>query len=111
MDAGKRPFGEGDVGGRKAPLVDLRQEGRDARTYIGVIFLARNEDEDGDEAIKFVGPRQRPHAGALIERQDLHDEIIERLDINLEEFVARIFFEDMLDGLARMAGRVKAGAL
>ena len=100
MDAGKRPFGEGGVGGCQGPLIDLRQEGRDARTHIGVIFLARNEDEDGDEAVEFVGPCQRPHAGALIKHQDFHDEIVERLGIDLEEFVARIFFEDMLDGLA-----------
>ena len=111
MDAGKRPFGEGQVGGCRGPLVFLRQEGADARAHVGVIFLARNEHEDGDEAIELVNPCQRPHAGALRKHQDFHHEIIERLAVDLDELVARIFFQDMQEGFAGMAVWVEAGAL
>src|SRR4029077_8168809 len=85
VDACERSLGEGGVGGRQAPLIDLHQEVRDAHAYVGVVFLARNEDEDGDETVELVGPCQRPYAGTLIERQDLHDEIVERFGIDLEE--------------------------
>ena len=111
MDAGKWSLGEGNVGGCQGPLVDLGQEGRDARAHVGVVFLARNEGEDGDEAVKLVGACQRPYTGTLMEHQDFHDEGVKRLGIDLKQLVARIFFEDMQHGLARMAVRVEAGAL
>ena len=111
MDARQRAFGEGRVGGREGPFVDLGQEGGDARAHVGVVFLARNEDEDRDEAVEFVDPRQRPDAGALIQHQDFHHEVVEGVDVDLEQFVTRIFFEDVCQRLARMAARVEAGAL
>src|ERR1700752_3670025 len=89
----------------------MRQEGTDARADVGVVFLARNEGENGYEAIELVHPRQRPDARALIEDQDLYDEIVESVDVDLEQFVARIFFENMHQRLAGMAARVEAGAL
>src|SRR6478736_5180247 len=88
-----------------------RQEGSDARAHVGVVFLARNEDEDGDEAIELVSPGQRPQAGALVENQDLHDEIVEGLDVDLDDLVTRIIFENVQERLARMAVRIEAGAL
>src|SRR5882672_2754524 len=78
-----------------ARSIDLRQKARDTRTHIGVIFITRNEGDDGDETVEFISPCQRPHAGTLIKRQDFQQEIIERLGIDLDEFVTRVFFEEI----------------
>ena len=111
VDARKRSLGEGHIGSRRRPLVGLRQEGSEARPHVAVVFFAWDEDEDGDETIELVYPRERPHAGTFIEDQDLHDEVVEGVDVDLEQIVARIFFDDMRECLARMAVRVETGAL
>ncbi|MEH2514171.1 hypothetical protein V1291_005525 [Nitrobacteraceae bacterium AZCC 1564] len=111
MDARKRPFWERYVGGDQGPLVSLRQEGADTRADVGVEFLAWNEGEDGDETIELVDPRQRPDARALVEDQDFYDEIVESVDVDLEQFVTRIFLENMHERFAGMAARVEARAL
>ena len=111
MDARERALGLRDIGGGHAAAIGRGEIGADAHPHVGVVFVAGDEDEDGDEAVELVRPRQSADARALVEHQDLDDEAVERLDVDLPQLVARIFLQDMDDRLAGMAFRVEAGAL
>ena len=107
---GERPLRVGRVGGGHPPVIDIREIGADALADARVVAVLRHEDEHGDEPIEPVDSGQRAHARVLVERQDAGREVEERLDVELEQLVARIGVEDVEKRAARIARRIVAGA-
>ena len=82
----------------------------DRGPHVAVVALARHIDEDRDEAVETVAPRQHAHARPFVELQDREREMIERVLVDLEQLVARIGLEHVDQRLAGMARRIEAGA-
>ncbi len=65
MRAGERPVRIGRIGRREASGVDVGEKGADLLANGGIVAVLRDEDEDRDEAIEAVEPRQRPNPRAV----------------------------------------------
>jgi hypothetical protein len=96
---------------RRDPAVDAGEELADAAAHRGVVAILRDEDEDRDEAVELVGARERADARPLGQLHDVEGEALQRLDVDLEELVAREGVEHVVEGAAGIARRVEAGAL
>ena len=75
-----------------------------------VVAVARHIDEDRDEAVEAVPPRQHAHPRPLVELQDVEREAVERVFVDLKQLVARIGFQHVDQRLAGMARRFETGA-
>ena len=90
VDAHQRAFREERIEGAHAAVEGRGEILADPRPDLAVVAVARNVDQDRDEAVEAVAPRQHAHARALVELQDGERELIERVFVDLEQFVARI---------------------
>ncbi len=75
----------------------------------GVVAVARDVDEAGEEAAEGIGPDEEPDPLALLQMEDLAADAVEQLGVGLEELVARIGLEDVDERLAVVAGGRVAG--
>ena len=67
MDAHQRTFREKRIEGAHTPFEGRREIIADPRPDLAVVALARNVDEDRNEAVETVAPRQYPHARTFIQ--------------------------------------------
>ena len=111
MDAGERmirhlrgiarvPAGEG-----------CHQELLDAAPDLGVVALARNIDENRDETLERIVAHEHANPPALLDAENAEADLEQRVRIDLEQLVARIGFEDVLQGLVVMPVGREARAL
>ena len=111
VGAGERSLRIGRIGGGDAALVDAGEEFADAPAHRGVVTILRDEDERRDEAVELVGAGERADARPLGQLHDVEGEALQRLDIDLEELVAREGVEHVVERATGIARRVEAGAL
>ncbi len=97
------------VGGDRA-VVGARQDVLDAQPELGVVAVARQVDEAGDEALERIAAGEEGDALALLQMQDAEGDVVELVLGDLEQLVARVGLEDVGEGLAVVAGRREAGA-
>src|SRR5919197_5038297 len=93
VDANELSLREERVERAHAALVGVGKIIADRLAHGAAVALARNIDQDGDEAIEAVAPRQYPHARSLVELQHSQRELVKRILIELKQFVARVIFE------------------
>src|SRR5208282_3252695 len=110
MHAHQRTFREKRIKGAHAPFKDGGEIIADPRPDLAVVAIARDVGEDRHEAVEAVAPRQYPYARAFVELEDRKREVIERLFVDLKQFVARVVLEHVDQRLAGMAARIKSGA-
>src|ERR1700756_847518 len=102
------PFGEERTEARESPLVDFGKKLADRLPRAAVVTLARDEDQDRHEAIEAIAARQDPHPRTLVEIQDLDRKPIERIFVDLEQFVPRVALQHIDERLAGMAVGIKS---
>ena len=93
-----------------AAVVGIGEIVPDRLAHVAVEALPRDVDQDRDEAIEAVAPRQNAHARPLVELQHRQRKVIERVVVELEQLVARIILQHVDQRLAGMAVRIEAGA-
>ena len=81
----------------------LADDAFDALAHLGVVLLARHENQAGIEAPKRVAAQQQPHARPLLQTEDAGDDADQIRHAGLEQLVARKGFEDVLQRLAVVA--------
>ena len=111
MCARKRPFRIGRISSGNTALISFGQEFANPQTDCRVIAVLGNIDHNGYETIKAIDAGKDAQARALEQGEHIHREAVKRLDIDLEQLVARITLEHVEQGLAGMAGGIKPGAL
>ena len=77
----------------------------------GVIIFARRVDQAGEKATESVVTDEEACALALAEAEYAHCSRIERLNLDLKQFIARVLFEDDAQRPAAVALRLEFGAL
>ena len=110
VHAHQRAFGEERVERRDVPDKGARQIFADLGADGAVVALARHEHQHRDEAVETVAPRQHAHARPLVELHDGDGEMVKRVLVDLEQFVARIVLEHVGQHLAEVARAFEAGA-
>ena len=110
MGARERAFRIGRIGGGDAALEDAGQELADAAARIGVVAVLRHEDEHRDEAVELVARASARTRGRSDRFMMSRAKSVERVLVDLEQFVARIVFENVAQRAARIARRVEARA-
>ncbi len=110
MHAHQRTFGKERIEGAHAAFEGGGEIIADRRPDPAVVTFTRDIDEDRDEAVEAVAPRQHAHARPLVELQDGERELVERVFVDLEQLVARIGFQHVDQRLAGMAVLIEAGA-
>ncbi|MND23606.1 hypothetical protein D3C80_140120 [compost metagenome] len=108
VHAGDGAFGEGGIIGGNMPVIDPAQIIADLLTHIGIIFLTRNEDDGRNEAVETVDTRKHAHAWPVAQFHDLLDEADQKIRFDLEEIVARVGFQRVLQDAAGVAVRIEA---
>ena len=78
---------------------------------VAVVAFARHEHQHRHETVEAVAARQHAHARTLVELQDGERKAIERVVVDLEQFVARIMLQHIGQRFAGMAVGIEAGAL
>jgi hypothetical protein len=78
---------------------------------IGRIGVARHEYETGDEALERVAAHEQAQPLAIAEREDAERGLVELVVGDLEQLVARIGLEDVVERLGQVPARGQAGAL
>ena len=81
-------------------LVDGLEIEPDLLADHGVIVFARHIDDQGDETVEVIDARQNADAGAFRQIVDLFAEFGQQIRRNLEEVVARIVLERILQHAA-----------
>ena len=111
MDPDQRSLGKERIEGADASLVDLGEVAADRLAHAAVVTLARHEHQHRDEAIEPVAARQHSHSRPFVELQHQQRELIERILVDLEQFVARVILQHVDQCLAGMSLRIEAGAV
>ncbi len=106
VHAGQGRVGEARIGGRDAAAVGLRQDLAGPRRQVGIVLVARQEQEQRGEAVEGVAPLEETHARAVVEVQDAQRLGEKVVLAHLEELVARVVLDDVLQAfLVVAAGR------
>ncbi len=110
MHAHQQAFGKERIEGAHAALVGGGEIIADRRADAAVEAIARHIDENRDEAVEAVAPRQHAHARPFVELQDGEREFVERVLVDLKQLVARIGLQHIHQRLAGMAVLIEPGA-
>ena len=92
-------------------MESVGQISSDRRSDLAAIAVTGNVNQQRDIAIEAIPPRQHTQARSLVEMQDLQRKMIQRILIDLKQFVARISLEHIDQRLAGMAGRIETSAV
>ena len=111
MHAHQRPFREERIESRHAADEGARQAIADLDADGAVVAFARHVNQHRHEPVEAVAARQHPHARPLVELQDRLREVVQRLVVDLEQFVARIMLQHIGQRLAGMTARIEPRAL
>ena len=87
------------------------QNGLHALTQIGVVKVARDEDEARQEALKFIAANEQRHPLTFLQIEDAEARQVKLLVRNLEQFVAWERLQNVEQGLAVVARRWEVGAV
>src|SRR3546814_7313582 len=79
--------------------------------FRSVVAVARHKDHAGHEALEGVAAHEEGGAVTLLQVQHADRDLVQVLDRDLEQLVARIVLEDVQQGLAVVAARREAGKL
>ena len=91
-------------------MIGRQQQVLHANPQIRIEFLARYEDQTRDVAVEAVASHEEPRALTLLQPQNAHGDVGELIDVDLEQLVARVLFEDRDERLGQMAVRQESGA-
>ena len=91
----------------RAGLQLLADQRLDLLAHLGVVAIARYEDQPGIEATERVATQEDAHALALVQVHDAAYRADEVGHVGLEQLVARIRLQHACDGPAVMAGRIQ----
>ena len=97
--------------GADAALVGVGEIIADQLAVAAAVAVARHVDQNRDEAIEAVAPRQHAHARPLVELQHGEREVMQRVLVDLEQLVTRIVLQHVDQRLAGMAVEIEAGAV
>ena len=111
VHAHQRPFREERIERRDPPDEGAAEIVADLGADVAVVAFARNEHQHRHETVEAVAARQHAHARALVELQNREREMVERILVDLEQFVARIMLQHIGQRFAGMAVGIEAGAL
>ena len=89
----------------------FEQDAADAFAVLGVEAVARDQHQALDEAVERVAPHEQAQALALAQPEDPDRDVEQLAGLHLEQRVARVGLEDLLERLAVVAGRWEAGVL
>ena len=93
-----------------AALVRLRQDALELDAQVGRIRFARHVDEARHEALERVAAREQAQALAFAQSQDAHRGVLQVVVGNLEQVVARIGFQNVVQRFGQVAAGRQAGA-
>ena len=108
VHTGDAAFGEGRVVSRHTAIIDRLEVVADAFPGDRIILIARDIDDQRDEAVKAVDAGQNPDPRTIRELVDLHAEPRQKICIDLKQIVARVGFQRVEQKFAGMALRVEA---
>ena len=78
---------------------------------VGRVGIARHEHEAGDEALERVAADEQAQPLPVAEREDAERRVVELVVGDLEQLVARIGLEDVVERLGQVPAGRQAGAL
>ena len=81
----------------------LPQDLLDALAVLGVEAVARDEHQAGEEALVLVAAHEQPQPRALAEAEDAGRDLVQVVDVDLQELVARVGLEDLQQALLAVA--------
>ena len=89
----------------------LHQDALELHPQVGRVGLARHEHQAGDEAVERVAPDEQAQPLPLAQRQDAERGVVQLVVGDLEQVVARVGLEDVVERLGQVAAGRQAGAL
>ncbi len=98
----QRQVREAGIGGRDAPAPGPRQYLPRRLLDRRVVAVARQEQQDGDEAVEGVAAREQPHARAVAKMHDALGDAQKVLGAHLEQLVAGVVGEHVFQALVVM---------
>ena len=125
VDLGHLPRGgsHGEVDARKAAVAELHievglgsrkrrhQDALELDAQIGRISLAQDIHQARDEAVERVAPDKQAQPLAFSQGQDAQGGVVQGVVGHLEQVIARVSFENVMQRLGQMAARRQAGAV
>ncbi len=96
MDARQRRLGEGDVEVHFEGVDSLAQDRLHALAEIGVVTVTRHEYQARQKPAVGITAHEEPHARPFLQMQDPQGGLVELVQRDLEQLVARIGLEDVL---------------
>src|SRR6185312_14743005 len=109
VHACQRGVGEARIGGRDPSAIGARQDAAGPRRQLGIVLVARQEEQQRGEAVERIAPLEQPNAWPVVEvqyAQRLGEQVVLA---HLEELVARMVLDDVLQALFVVAARYRGG--
>ena len=110
VDARQRAVAEARIVGRQPPPIRLGKDLPGPAAKVGIISVAGDEQQDGGEPVKGVGAREQLHARPVQKVQDAHGLSQQLVFADLEQLVARMVLDDVLEALLVVTAGRRAGA-
>ncbi|MNX83889.1 hypothetical protein D3C86_1156680 [compost metagenome] len=110
LDARQRGFRQQRRELAAGAMERLHQQLLDALAQVGVVLVARHEDQARDKAVEAVAPHKEPDALVLLQPQDADGDLEQLVLVGLEQVIARILLEDGDQRLVQVALGQEAGA-
>jgi len=110
VDAGQDDVAELDVELGAGAGVGGHQDALEADAQLGRIGFARRIDQARNEAVEGVAADEEAQPLPLAQRQDAQRRLVEFVVGDLEQVVARVGLEDVVQGLGQVPARRQAGA-
>ncbi len=105
VDARQRRVGQQHVELGRGAREGIDQDLLELPAQLGRVVLARHEDQARHEASERIAPNEQAEALPLAELQDAVGDVGEFVGRHLEQFVARVAFQDVGQRLAEVARR------
>ena len=103
VDARHHRLGKLDGEFRRGAAEGFQKHRLHALAQRGIVALAGHVDEAGEEPRVIVAPEEQAYPLTLLEMQDAVADLVEIVAVGLEQFVARVGFENVLQRLAVVA--------
>ncbi len=110
LDARQQGFGQQRRELAAGAMERLHQQLLDALAQVGVVLVARHEDQARDKSVEAVAPHEQPDALVLLQPQDADGDLEQLVLVGLEQVIARILLEDGDQRLVQVALGQEAGA-
>ena len=110
VDAGQRAVAEAGVVGRQASAVGLGENVPGLLAQVGIVAITRHEQQHRGEPVERVLALEQLHPRPIGQVQDAQRDLQQLVLADLEELVARVVLDDVLEALLVVAARRGAGA-